>query len=175
MPQPTLHRRSFDLQSVARLARGKISRETSRPDPNLRMCVGHANVLEQLNNSILNAFKQRILNCDSYITLRPGPTLCPDTNHQKKCEYQDRELMLDVPYVETVSKKCQEESTVGVSVISLDAYEEDTSDDDEQPDLSLHLARQIPHPAPALTPVFGHFLTGSASIVKVRYSLPSEI
>jgi hypothetical protein len=45
---------------VARLARGKIYAEFRRADPNLRLCVGHANMLDKINDQAIKATTERI-------------------------------------------------------------------------------------------------------------------
>lgn len=45
---------------VARLARGKIYAEFRRADPDLRHCVGHANMLDKINDQALKAATERI-------------------------------------------------------------------------------------------------------------------
>lgn len=168
MPHAALHRRSFDIQSVARLARIKIFQEVSRRDPDLRLWVGHVNMYEKLNNSSLSASKQRISKCDSDVALRLSPSLCQDANPQNKFEYHDRDLMVDVAHAETLSTKHDQKSAVGDSVLSSDANDEETSDDNEHSDLSLPLARQIPRQTGTiLTAVSGDCQTKSVSVVKV--------
>ena len=51
MPPLTRHPRISDDAYVARVARVKIYREFRRADPDLRLCVGHANMLDRINDS----------------------------------------------------------------------------------------------------------------------------
>jgi hypothetical protein len=58
MPNFNYHHNRSDESYVAGLARGKIYREFRSADPNLRVCVGHANMLDRINDAAMKAASQ---------------------------------------------------------------------------------------------------------------------
>ena len=61
-----------DAIFLARVARGKISRKSTHPDHELRLWVGHANMLAHLNHVILNAHEERISNRSNLHDVQQG-------------------------------------------------------------------------------------------------------
>ena len=59
MPPSSRYRRPSDESYVAGIARGKIYREFRQPDPNLRICVGHANMLDHINAIVVKTATQK--------------------------------------------------------------------------------------------------------------------
>ena len=124
---------SSDEVYVAGLARGKIYREFRRADPNLRHCVGHANMLDSINAVALKAAAQkRARKAPSASQPRPGPS---PTIRKISDEYLNTHPQS--VHVEDVPTKAEDECNLSLKnhFPSPTVYEEDSdsSSDDSSP------------------------------------------
>jgi hypothetical protein len=133
-----------DANFLARVARDKISRESTRPDRELRLWVGHANMLDHLNHVILNAHKERVIDRSTLHHVQQGISLAKTES--------------SIVFVERASTWAGETkphdgqvSTVSGPVVCMadfdeDSFSPDEGSDEDQVALSLQLCRQNSHP-----------------------------
>ena len=118
---------------VAGLARGKIYREFRRADPDLRLCVGHANMLDHINAAALEAASQRR---ERKLQVASNPRPAPSPRIRKISDEYLNTHPQSV-HVEDVSTKAQDECNLSLNnhfSIVGDVYEEDSdSSDDSSP------------------------------------------
>lgn len=140
MPHSSRYQSPSEGLYVAGLARGKIYREFRRADPDLRLCVGHANMLDHINAVALEAASQKRAR---KVQAAPKPRPSPSPRIRKISD----EYLNTHPqsmHVEDVSTKAQDECNLSltnhVSKVG-DVYEEDSdSSDDSSPPSSPPMA-----------------------------------
>jgi hypothetical protein len=151
---PLQHYPRSDDAHIARLARGKIYTEFRRADPNLRLCVGHANMLDRINENVIkNAAQKSTRRARSRARDPPPQPNSDSTSRIREISDEYNSLKPQVQHVETVDissgeknlslsshfsilgTETEENTSVTVSVVSVevDANDSDDSDDFELP------------------------------------------
>jgi hypothetical protein len=133
-----------DAIFVARVARGKISRESTHPDHELRLWVGHTNMLDHLNHVILNAHEERISNRSNLHDAQQGSSLAKTESSIVSVERASTWAGETTPHDGQASAVsgpviCGDDS-------DEDSYSSDEGSDEDQSELSLQLCRQSSHP-----------------------------
>jgi hypothetical protein len=96
---------------VARLARGKIYAEFRRADPNLRLCVGHANMLDKINDQAMKAATERITQSQPKQRARKPRSPTRTTNAETSVRIRD----VSDEYI-PLSSPCNQQPNLGVSI-----------------------------------------------------------
>ena len=144
MPHLSRHPRPpSDESYVAHLARGKIYREFRSADPNLRYCVAHANMLDRINDSAVQAAMQkrsrRVQAPPSKIQTSSNPRI-RDISDEYACLKPQAEHIEDAGlssegnlslsnHFNIVGSGSKETTSVTVSVVSIEVDEGDDSDE----------------------------------------------
>lgn len=115
---------------LAHSARGKLSKEASRPDHDLRLLVGHANMLDSLMLDLANAEQEQERWFNKTVS----------GAHEEEEETQS--------HVETIQEEAEEEEDAEITAIEVDSDMEVDDEDDAELTLTRTPSRHSP---PALT------------------------
>jgi len=120
---------------LAHSARGKLSREASRPDHDLRLLVGHANMLDSLMLDLANAEQEQERWFNNIVT---GSSTQEEESTQEK--------------VETIQEESEDEEEQDTEITSVEVDSDMEDDSEDETDGELRLVRTASrHSPPELT------------------------
>jgi len=184
-PRTPLKRKAMSLTQtyyLAHTARGKLSAEAARADHDLRLLVGHANLLDSLmldlasaeqeqeswfNQSVQSATKNTTIIEESERHIQWADAIVEDeeedwdaddadSSDSDDSDYDDDEEMIDAEFTtlyRTSSRPIQIPST---TVREIEDEDEDFEDDGEEDYAALSLTPSPSHPAGASPPELSH-------------------
>ncbi|KAL9105943.1 MAG: hypothetical protein Q9227_008967 [Pyrenula ochraceoflavens] len=149
---------------LAHTARGKLSKEASRSDHNLRLLVGHANLLDSLMLDLSNAeqeqekwFNQTVSNAtktEESKHIQWADTVVEDPEEDwdaEDAESSDDESEYDEDEEATIAEAVEKSIGSQAKITTREIAEDDFEDDDEEDYADLALTRTSSRHPPELT------------------------
>ena len=109
-----------DANSLVHVVRGKLLKESVRPEHELRFWVGHANMLDHLSHVILDADKDRTVKRPKLHNVQPNSSTG-----------KPESLTFSIPWVHQTGSQDGQAPIVSVSAVCSDDSDEESSSESE--------------------------------------------
>ena len=142
---------------LAHTARGKLSKEAARPDHDLRLLVGHANLLDSLMLELADAereqerwFNQTVKRASKTASTEPRHVQWADTIAETEWEAEDSDSDIDEDEDEVDMAAAIPPRTSRMTAAAEEEEEEDEYEDEDEDIEDLALTRTHSHSPPEL-------------------------